>query len=160
MVIRQKVVDLLQQVPEHYQYLKSNFCNRSSLLSAVNCCREELHLRCCRHPGSVFDDKICQKVIFIWWKESSSLIQQPSHLWKQPLTIVIRISCFSRGTQVSMVEDDPGLLSISQMDIFSLQVNDFHKLTAIVTERSMLHILRDPESSSAMIMRNKWFSCG
>ena len=43
----------------------SSFCNRSSLFSAANYCHKELHLKCCRHPGSVFDDNICQKVIFI-----------------------------------------------------------------------------------------------
>ena len=146
---------LLQQGPDHCQCLKSSFCNRSSLLSAVNYCHRKLHLRCCRHPGFVFDDNICQKVILIWWRQPSNLIQQPSHLWKQPSTIVIRKSCFSRGMQVSMVADDPGLLSISQMDVFSIQVNDFHKLATIVTESSILDVRRDPEPTSPMILCNK-----
>ena len=54
-----------------------------------------------------------------------------------------------------MVEDDPRLLSISEMDVFSIQVNDFHKLTAIVTESSILDVRRDLEPTSAMILPNK-----
>ena len=146
---------LLQQGPDHCQCLKSSFCNRSSLLSAVNYCHRKLHLRCCRHPGSVFDDNICQKVIFIWWRQPFNLIQQPSRLQKQPSTIVIRKPYFSRGMQVSMVVDDPRLLSISQMDVFLIQVNDFHKLATIVTESSILDVRRDPEPTSAMILPNK-----
>ena len=54
-----------------------------------------------------------------------------------------------------MVENDPGLLSISYMDVFSMHVNDFHKLTTIVTESSILDVHRDPEPTSAMILPNK-----
>ena len=123
---------LLQQGPEHCQCLKSSFCNRSSLLSVVNYCHEKLHLRCCRHPESVFNDNICQKVIFICWRQPSNLIQQPSHLLKEPSTIVSRKSCFSRGMQVSMIEDDPGLLSISQIDVR-------YKLTTFTIQRLLPH---------------------
>ena len=41
------------------------------------------------------------------------------------------------------------------MDVFSIQINDFHKLTTIVTESSMLDVLRDPEPASAMILPSK-----
>ena len=146
---------LLQQAPYHCSCLKSSFCYRSSVLSAVNYCHKKFHLRCCRHHGSVFDDNICQKAIFIWWRQPSNLIQQPSHLWKQPSTVVIRKSYFSRDMQVSVVEDNPGLFSISQMDVFSIQINDFHKLGTIVTDSSILDVRRDPEPISAMILANK-----
>ena len=57
-------------------WLASNsFGNKHSLLSVVKYCHKELHLRCCRNPRSAFDNNICQKVIFIWWKQPSNLIQ-------------------------------------------------------------------------------------
>ena len=57
-------------------WLASNsFGNKHSLLSAVKYCHKELSLRCCKNPRSVFDSNICQKVIFIWWKQPSNLIQ-------------------------------------------------------------------------------------
>ena len=43
------------------------------------------------------------------------------------------------------------------MGVFSLQVNDFHMLTTIVGESSILDVCRDPEPTSAMILPNKWF---
>ena len=41
------------------------------------------------------------------------------------------------------------------MDVYSIQVNDFHKLGTIATESSILDVRRDPEPTSAMILANK-----
>ena len=41
------------------------------------------------------------------------------------------------------------------MDAFSTQVNDFHKLTIIFIENSILDFRRDPEQTSTMILPNK-----
>ena len=43
------------------------------------------------------------------------------------------------------------------MDVFSTQVNDFHKITTIFTESFILDFRRDPEQTSAMILPNKSF---
>ena len=41
------------------------------------------------------------------------------------------------------------------MDVFPTQVNDFYKLTTIVTESSILDVRRDPEPTSTMILPNE-----
>ena len=41
----------------------------------LSSCLKELLLRCCKHSGSAYDGNASQKVILLWRKQPSKLIQ-------------------------------------------------------------------------------------
>ena len=105
---------------------------------SLSYCHKELLLRCCRHFGSAFNGSSWQKVILSWWKQPHNQVYNyeivKSHI---------------------LVEEDPGLLSISHMDLFQAEFNSFQGLN-FAKKSSTLCVGGVPLPTSAMVFPEKY----
>ena len=110
---------------------------------SVSYYHKELLLRCCRYSGSSSDGSTWQKVIFIWRKQPSNLIQQP---FMQAV-----LYCYNYKIVKSYTLQQKRLLSTSQMDHFQTDLNNFQGLNKYLKKYFFIRL------KQKSLMFKKWY---
>ena len=130
---------LLQPDPASSYHLKLSFLR--PVLSAVNYCHEELHLRYWRRPGSTSDYSIWQSNNLLG-ASNCNLVQFNCDFCFMGVAVymVIVKSVFTRGSRIQVA-----CQRLSKIEVRAIKVNGF-QCKAIATKSSILDIVGVPHS--------------